>query len=97
LANAGVKFSLLEVEITYIIGSGDHARQLSASLLNGRGDRASSHLLHTGESLGHESRIPPPRHLGFGRQIDCACMFCHDALAKLGAGAGRYGSIARFP
>jgi predicted CXXCH cytochrome family protein len=38
-----------------------------------------------------------PRHLDFGRQIDYACIFCHDATPKLAAGADRYGSVPRFP
>lgn len=97
LDERGREINLLEVEIHYILGSGNHAR----SYLHLSATGEATELPVTWYSQENRWAMSPgydrPKHLDFGRQIDYACMFCHDAFPKLAAGADRYGSVPRFP
>src|SRR5215475_8075291 len=95
LDEGGREINLLEVEVTYIIGSGNHAR--SYLHLSSTGELTElpvtwySQERRWGMSPGYDR----PKHLDFGREIDYNCMFCHDAALALAPGADRYGSLPR--
>ena len=93
----GREINSLEVEITYIIGSGRHAR----SYLHQSASGELTELPVTWYSQERRWGISPgydqPRHPDFSRVIDYTCMFCHNADPGLAAGADRYGMRPRFP
>jgi predicted CXXCH cytochrome family protein len=97
LDEMGREINLLEVEVTYIIGSGNHAR--SYLHLSSTGEMTElpvtwySQERRWGMSPGYDR----PRHAGFSRQIDYACIGCHDAMPDLPAGSDCYGGVPRFP
>jgi len=97
LDERGAETNVLEVEISYIIGSGNHAR----SYLHLAASGELTQLPVTWYSQEHRWGISPgydkPHHAEFGRVIDYNCMFCHNAYPKLAAGADRYGARPRFP
>jgi predicted CXXCH cytochrome family protein len=93
----GHEINLLEVEITYIIGSGNHARSYLHLSPTGEGTQLPVTWYSQENRWGMSPGYDRPRHLDFGRQIDYACMFCHNAIPKLAAGADRYGAVPRFP
>jgi len=97
LDERGREINFLEVEITYVIGSGNHAR----SYLHLSPTGEATELPVTWYSQEHRWGMSPgydrPRHPDFSRPIDYACMFCHDATPNLARGADRYGSVPRFP
>jgi predicted CXXCH cytochrome family protein len=93
----GREVHLLEVEVSYIIGSGSHAR----SYLHLSPSDEATELPVTWYTQENRWGMSPgydrPRNRGFDRQIDYGCMFCHNAVPKLAAGADRYGGAPRFP
>jgi predicted CXXCH cytochrome family protein len=97
LDERGHEINRLEVEITYIIGSGNHARSYLHISSTGEATELPVTWYSQENRWGMSPGYDRPRHLGFSRQIDYACIFCHDALPKLAAGADRYGSVPRFP
>ena len=97
LDERGREDNLLEVEISYIIGSGNHARSYLHLSPTGEATELPVTWYSQENRWGMSPGYDRPRHLGFGRQIDYACVFCHDAVPKLAAGADRYGAVPRFP
>src|SRR5215471_12229036 len=97
LDERGREINLLEVEITYIIGSGNHARSYLHLSSSGEATELPVTWYSQEKRWGMSPGYDRPGHPGFGRQIDYACMFCHDAVPKLAAGADRYGSAPLFP
>jgi predicted CXXCH cytochrome family protein len=97
LDERGAEVNKLEVEISYVIGSGNHARSYLRLSTSGELTQLPvtwySQERRWGMSPGYDS----PRQPDFGRAIDHGCMFCHNAYPDLPAGADRYGSEPRFP
>jgi predicted CXXCH cytochrome family protein len=97
LDERGHEVHLLEVEISYIIGSGNHARSYLHLSPSGEATELPVTWYTQENRWGMSPGYDRPRNRGFERPIDYACMFCHDATPKLDLGADRYGSIPRFP
>ncbi|HEY2019000.1 MAG TPA: tetratricopeptide repeat protein [Bryobacteraceae bacterium] len=93
----GHETNSMEREVTFIIGSGNHAR----SYLHRSATGELTELPVSWYSAEHRWGISPgydkPKHPDFSRVIDYTCMFCHDAYPTLPAGADRYGIAPRFP
>lgn len=93
----GREVNSLEVEVTYVIGSGNHAR--SYLHLSPSGELTElpvswySQEHHWGMSPGYDK----PRHYDFSRPVDYTCIGCHDAYPEVPEKARRYGYQPRFP
>jgi len=89
----GNEENAFEQEVTYIIGSGEHAR----SYLHLSSTGALTQLPVTWYSQEQRWGISPgydqPRHYDFTREIDHGCLFCHNAYP---AAPDSYGSLPRF-
>ena len=72
-----------EEEITYILGSGDHARSLFSSSSQRRDYQVARHLVHAGTTLGMSPGYDVPDHLDFTRPIPQGCFFCHTSYPRL--------------
>lgn len=94
----GRRINLVEKEIHYVLGSGNHARSYIHRATDGRLIQLPL-TWYTGAarywdmSPGYDR----PDHLDFRREIDFECFGCHNAYPEIEAGADRYGMPARFP
>ena len=84
----GHEINLLEVEITYIIGSGNHARSYLHLSATGEATQLPVTWYSQENRWGMSPGYDRPRNVGFGRQIDYACMFCHNAYPDSPPGEG---------
>ena len=97
LDEGGRETNLLEVEVTYIIGSGKHARSYLHLYSTGEMTELPVTWYSQERGWGMSPGYDRLRHAGFSRQIDYACIGCHDAAPDLPAGSDRYGRAPRFP
>jgi tetratricopeptide (TPR) repeat protein len=93
----GREVNLLEVEVSYIIGSGNHARSYLHLSASGELTQLPVTWYSQKRQWGMSPGYDKPRHADFSRAIDHHCMFCHNGYPGLPAGADRYGSEPRFP
>ena len=97
LDERGAEINTFEREVSYIMGSGKHARSYL-------------HLSETGELTqlpvtwysqerrwGMSPGYDRPNHFDFTRSIDYGCMFCHNSYASATAGADEFGHSAAYP
>lgn len=97
LNDVGIEKNILEQEVTYIIGSGRHAR----TYLNLSEQGVLRQLPVTwypqekiwGMSPGYDHR----HHDGFKRRITHSCLFCHNAYPLGAQASDRYGQKSVFP
>jgi predicted CXXCH cytochrome family protein len=97
LDERGRQINSMEVEVSYIIGSGNHARSYLHLTDSGELTQLPITWYTQERKWGMSPGYDNPRHADFGRRIDHTCMFCHDAYPALPAGADRYGNEPRFP
>lgn len=96
---AGQPVNEQKVEITYVVGSGNHSR----SYLHREPDGAVYQLPVAWYSQEKRWAMNPgydnAHHVNFSRRITYDCLFCHAALPDLPAGADKYnyGESAWFP
>lgn len=84
-----------EMEVHWIIGSGNHARTFLHQSPNGEIVELPLSWYADGSKWGMSPGFDKPRHHDFSRQIDHGCMFCHNAY-PLGVD-DRFGRAAVFP
>ena len=93
----GREVNVFEQEVTYIIGSGEHARSYLYQSPTG----ALTELPVTWYAREHRWGMSPgydnARHWDFTREIDAGCLFCHNAYPAQDLAASGYGAVSRFP
>ncbi|MXZ34304.1 MAG: tetratricopeptide repeat protein [Acidobacteria bacterium] len=93
----GREHNVFEMEVTHIIGSGNHAR----SYLNLDAGGVLRELPVSWYTQEQRWAMSPgydrPDHEDFSRQVTHACMFCHNAYPPLPEPSDRLGLDSRFP
>ena len=93
----GREHNVFELEVTHIIGSGNHAR----SYLNLDGSGVLRELPVSWYSQEQRWAMSPgydrSDHEDFSRQVSHACMFCHNAYPPLPEPSDHFGLGSRFP
>lgn len=94
----GRETNVVDKEIHFIVGSGNHARTYLHRTRDGRIFELP--VAWYAENGGYWAMNPgydQPNHYDFRRQILQECVFCHTAYPEIPAGADRVGSEPRFP
>lgn len=97
LDSSGKEVNVLEQQIDFVIGSGNHAR--SYLHLDDHGKLTQMPLGWYSENGGFWAMSPgydQPRHRGFGREISFDCMFCHNGFPEVAPGEDMAGKDARY-
>jgi len=85
----------LEMEVHWVIGSGNHARTFLHQSPNGEITELPLSWYSAGNKWGMSPGLDKPRHPDFTRQLDHGCMFCHNGYPA--AADDRFGRAALFP
>jgi len=94
----GKPADVLEAELNYWIGSGNHARGYVSGL--GPGKLVELPLTWYSAGGGHWAMSPGydlPFHAGFSRKITYGCLFCHAGYPDLPPGTDSYDGGWKFP
>jgi len=76
--------SVLEKEVSYWIGSGNHARSYLSRTASGELlELPATWYAEAGGHWGMSPGYSRPDHAGFSRKISYACMFCHNAYPDI--------------
>lgn len=97
LAHDGTETNVLEKEIHYVTGSGNHARSYLHQGADGK--IVQLPLGWYAERRGFWAMSPgydQPNHKGFQREISLDCMFCHNSYPETAAGEDLAGRDPRF-
>lgn len=92
IAPDGSETNIVEKEIHYIVGSGNHARSYLHRASDGR--LLQLPLTWYAEKSGHWGMSPgydQPNHVGFRRAVDFECMACHNAYPEIEPGSDVFG------
>lgn len=96
LDEQGRAIHILEQEVTYIIGSGNHARSYLHLSASGELTQLPITWYSQERRWGISPGYDKPNQADFSRPIDYNCMLCHNAYPNLAAGADPYGYEPRF-
>ena len=94
----GREFNIVEKEIHFVIGSGNHAR--SYLHRTPRGQLVQLPLSWYVDKGGYWEMSPGynrPDHMGFRREINHECMACHNGYPEIEPGSDSFGSPPIFP
>ena len=94
----GRETNVVEKEIHFVLGSGNHARTYLHRTPEGR--IVELPVAWYSEKGGYWSMNPGydhPNHYDFSREITQECIFCHNAYPEIAPNSDRVGSEARFP
>lgn len=94
----GRETNVVEKEIHFVVGSGNHARTYLHRTPEGRIFELP--LAWYAEKGGHFAMNPGydhANHFDFSREITQECVFCHNAYPEIAPGSDRVGSEPRFP
>lgn len=94
----GGEINIVEKEIHYVIGSGNHARSYLHRTSSGK--LLQLPLTWYAEKGGYWEMSPgydQPIHQGFRRAVDFECMACHNAYPEIELGADTPGRTPAFP
>jgi hypothetical protein len=94
----GAWTNILERQVHYVFGSGNHAR--SYLHRNAAGRLVQLPLTWYPDRGGYWEMSPGydrPDHPGFTREITYRCMFCHNGYPEIEAGAADWDGAAAFP
>ena len=94
----GKPADVLEAEMSYWIGSGNHARSYLSR--GSRGKLVELPLTWYSGSGGHWAMSPGydlPFHAGFSRRITYGCLFCHAGYPDLPPGTDQYPGSWKLP
>ena len=76
--------AVLEKEVSYWIGSGNHARSYLSRTASGELlEHPATWYAEAGGHWGMSPGYSRPDHAGFSRKISYACMFCHNAYPDI--------------
>ena len=84
-----------ELEVHWVIGSGNHARTFLHQSPNGAITELPLSWYASGGRWGMSPGFDKPRHQDFTRELDHGCMFCHNGYPP--GVEGRFGRAAVFP
>lgn len=90
--------NILEQEVQFVFGSGNHARSYLHRAANGR--LIELPLSWYAENGGYWAMSPAfdrPDHFGFSREISYRCMFCHNGYPEIEPGSDDRDGASRFP
>lgn len=93
----GKETNVFEQQISYVMGSGNHAR--SFLHLDASGKLTQMPLGWYSENGGIWAMSPnydTPRHVGFEREISYGCMFCHNGYPEVPPGEDAWGREPRY-
>jgi predicted CXXCH cytochrome family protein len=80
----GKKTNLLEKEINYVLGSGNHVRSyLSRTSRNTLVELPLAWYAEKGGSWAMNPAYDRPDHPGFRRNVTYSCMFCHNGIPQM--------------
>jgi predicted CXXCH cytochrome family protein len=94
----GRQTNVVEKEIHFVVGSGNHARTFLHRTPEGRIFELP--IAWYAEKGGYWAMNPgydQPNHYDFSREITHECIACHNAYPEIAPGSDRVGSEARFP
>lgn len=94
----GAEMNVLEREIHYVMGSGNHARTYLHQYPDGRlAQLPLGWYADQGGFVAMNPGFDQPVHQGFRREISFDCMFCHNGYPRIEPGADRSGQDALYP
>jgi tetratricopeptide (TPR) repeat protein len=96
-SSEGREANVFEMEVNYVIGSGNHARTFLHRSANGEITELPLTWYAYANKWGMSPGFDRSRHPDFTRQIDHGCMFCHNSYPDTKAGDDRFGHLAAFP
>jgi len=92
----GNEFAHYQAQVEWVIGSGNHVRTYVSR--SSYGELFELPLSWYAESgWGMSPGYDMPRHNGFGRRVERACLFCHNAYPELPVGGDRSWAPQVFP
>lgn len=94
----GREFNIVEKEIHFVIGSGNHARSYLHRTPQGR--LVQLPLSWYADKGGYWEMSPGynrPDHMGFRREVNHECMSCHNGYPEIEPGSDSFGSRPIFP
>ena len=93
----GRETNVFELEVTHIMGSGNHARTYLNLDGNGVLRQLPVSWYSQGKGWGMSPGYDHARHDDFRRRVGHSCMFCHNGYPRLPEPSDRYGHQNRFP
>ena len=97
LDDQGREKNVFELEVTHIMGSGNHARTYLNLAENGVLRQLPVSWYSQGKGWGMSPGYDQSRHDDFRRRVGHSCMFCHNGYPRLPEPSDRYGQQSRFP
>ena len=97
LDDQGREKNVFELEVTHIMGSGNHARTYLNLAENGVLRQLPVSWYSQGKGWGMSPGYDHARHDDFRRRVGHSCMFCHNGYPRLPEPSDRYGRQSRFP
>ena len=97
LDDQGREKNVFELEVTHIMGSGNHARTYLNLAENGVLRQLPVSWYSQGKGWGMSPGYDHDRHDDFRRRVGHSCMFCHNGYPRLPEPSDRYGQQSRFP
>ena len=93
----GSEINVLEREIHFVLGSGNHARSYLHLAPGGKLTQLPlGWYAQDGGKWGMSPGYDRPNHDGFQRVVAYDCMFCHNAYPALAPGSDRPGRLPRY-
>src|SRR5439155_20082084 len=90
--------NILESEIHYVFGSGNHARSyLHRSPAGTLIELPATWYAENGGHWGMSPAYDRPDHLGFSREATYRCLFCHNGYPEIAPGADFWDGASVFP
>ena len=97
LDSKGKEVNVFEQEVTYVIGSGNHARTYLNLSEGGVLTQLPVSWYPQGKRWAMSPGYDRPHHDDFSRKVTHTCMFCHNAYPPLPERSDRYGQENTFP
>ncbi|HEX9638557.1 MAG TPA: tetratricopeptide repeat protein [Acidobacteriota bacterium] len=97
LDESGQPIQVLEQEVDWILGSGNHARTYLYRTPNGELYQLPIAWYTQSQSWGMAPGYDRSDHLGVTRRVRRECMFCHNAYPDVAAGSDRADAPQTFP
>jgi len=97
LDDQGRERNVFELEVTHVMGSGNHARTYLNLAENGVLRQLPVSWYSQGKGWGMSPGYDHARHDDFRRRVGHSCMFCHNGYPRLPEPSDRYGQQSRFP
>jgi Flp pilus assembly protein TadD len=94
---AGEQINLLEQDVDWILGSGNHSRTYLFKTPGGELFQLPLAWYTQTDSWGMAPGYDSPFHLGVQRMVRRECMFCHNAFPDVAVGSDVFGAPHRFP